>query len=92
MGLRPEAVLAALTSLLTRLCEHDQTWLAAETKLDAIPGIDSLRLLQAVAHLEEEFSVEIDVRALEDLSQVQDILDAIVNARPVDAACPRDPA
>ena len=92
MAPRPEAVLAQLTKLLTRICEHDQVGLSAETMLDEIPGIDSLRLLQAVAHLEEHFDVEIDVKALEDLRRVHDILHAISTARRVDSAAGNDSA
>jgi acyl carrier protein len=82
MGPHPDAVLAELTRLLTRICEHDQAGLSADTTLDEIPGIDSLRLLQAVAHLEERFDVEIDVGALDDLHRVHDIVNAISTARP----------
>ena len=92
MDPRPEAVLAKLTSLLTRLCEHDQTGLSAETMLDEIPGIDSLRRRQAVAHLEEHFEVEIDIKALEDLRQVHDIVHAISTARPADSSIRQDSA
>jgi acyl carrier protein len=45
-----------------------------------------LRLLQAVAYLEQHFRVEIDVVALDDLSSVQDIVNAISRARPADEA------
>ena len=53
-----------------------------ETKLDDVPGIDSLRLLQAVARLEETFRVEIDVVTLNHLETVRDVLDAICGAAP----------
>jgi acyl carrier protein len=79
---QPDAILVELTRLLSRICEHEQTHLSGSTLLEDVPGIDSLRLLQAVASLEEHFGVEIDVVALEDLTRVQDILDAISNARP----------
>jgi acyl carrier protein len=82
MGPHPDAVLAELTRLLTRICKHDQPGLSAETMLDEIPGIDSLRLLQVVAHLEERFDVEIDVSALDDLHRGYDIVNAISSARP----------
>jgi acyl carrier protein len=79
----PKDVLGELTTLLRRLCEHDDMELTADTWIDDIPGIDSLRLLQAVAHLEEHFHVEVDVAALTGLNRVQDILDAISRARPL---------
>ena len=56
--------------------------LAGETRLDNIPDVDSLRLLHAVAHLEERFEVEIDTVALDDMRCVRDILNAVAAARP----------
>jgi len=78
------AVLAELQNLLRRLCEQDRLDLAPETRLDTIPGLDSLRLLQSVAHLEDHFNVEIDAGALEELSVVADIVAAVTGARPLD--------
>jgi acyl carrier protein len=81
--LRQEIILAELARSLRRICEQSQPEVRADTRLDDLPGIDSLRLLQAVAYLEQHFRVEIDVVALDDLSSVQDILNAILQARPV---------
>jgi acyl carrier protein len=78
----PEAIFIELAKLLRRICEDEMLTLTANTPLDEIPGIDSLRLLQAIAHLEEHFNVEIDVAALDDLSYVRDILNAVAAARP----------
>jgi len=77
-----DLILSELSRSLVKICEHDPVGLKADTMLEDIPGIDSLRLLQAVAHLEECFGVEIDVVALDDLHRVQDILNAISRARP----------
>jgi acyl carrier protein len=77
------AILGEFTNLLRRICEHDEMELAADTLLDDIPGIDSLRLLQAVAHLEDHFHVEIDTAALADLRRVRDVLNAVSRARPL---------
>jgi acyl carrier protein len=84
MSLPPrEAILGEFTKLLRRICEHDEMEIAAGTLLDDIPGIDSLRLLQAVAHLEDHFHVEIDTAALGDLRRVRDVLNAVSDARPM---------
>ena len=80
---RSDIVLAELTRLLTRICEHDQSGLSQSVKIEDIPGIDSLRVLQAIAHLEEEFQVEVEIEALGRLIVVRDILDAICRARPM---------
>jgi acyl carrier protein len=47
-----------------------------------VPNIDSLRLLQTIALLEEQFSIEIDVVALERLHRVRDIVELISDALP----------
>ncbi len=78
----PEFVLAELTRFLRHLCESEEIELTTDTLLDDIPGMDSLRILQAVAHLEAWFHVEIDVVDLDDLSRVSDILSAIAAAHP----------
>jgi acyl carrier protein len=85
MSPHPELVLCELTRLLRRICECESLVLTPATELEDIPGIDSLRLLGAVAHLEEYFSVEIDVAALDDLRRVRDILNAVAAASPMDS-------
>jgi acyl carrier protein len=81
--LRYETILGAFSGVLSRLCEQAQLEVSPDMLLADIPGIDSLRLLQAVALLEEHFRVEIDVVALEELNRVSDLLDAISSARPM---------
>jgi acyl-coenzyme A synthetase/AMP-(fatty) acid ligase/acyl carrier protein len=76
------AVLSELTGMLCRLCEQDRLQLSPDTHLADIPGLDSLRLLQAAALLEERFQVEIDVVALENLHRVSDVLALIADAQP----------
>jgi acyl carrier protein len=80
--LRQDIILTELARSLRRICEHTQPELRADSMLEDLPGINSLRLLQAVAHLEQHFHVEIDVVALDELARVQDILNAVSRARP----------
>jgi acyl carrier protein len=82
MDFNPEVIVAELTRLLRRLCQDEQLELTVDMPLDAVPGIDSLRLLLAVAHLEEHFHVEIDVVAIDDMYRVGDIVTAVSAARP----------
>lgn len=77
MNLSPDAVLAELTRLLVQLCVQPRLDLTRDTLLADIPGLDSLRLIQAVALLEEHFDVEVSTLSLEDLHHVGDIVDAI---------------
>jgi acyl carrier protein len=83
-------ILLELARSLGQICEHSLEELHAGTVLEDIPGIDSLRLLQAVAHLEHHFRVEIDVIALDDLTSVRDVLNAVLMARQMDGGG-RDP-
>jgi acyl carrier protein len=83
-GPDPTLIFAELERLLHRICEYEQFVLAMDTRLDDIPGIDSLRLLEAVAHLEEHFHVEVDVELLNYLFRAGDIVDAVARAQPMD--------
>ena len=56
--------------------------LPGDLPLAEVPNIDSLRLLQAIALLEEQFSIEIEVVALERLQRVRDIVAIISDALP----------
>ena len=87
---RPDAetILRVLVPLMCRLCEQPDLALAPATLLAEIPGIDSLRQLQAVALLEEHFDVEVDVAALDDLTTVGDVIAVIAQARPAGGNLP----
>jgi hypothetical protein len=84
-GTRSDSILAELGTLLRRTCQYGEFELSVETWIADIPGIDSLRTLQAVAHLEEHFGVEVDLEALNNLLRVQDIVGAISQGRPMNA-------
>ena len=77
---KSENVMPVLTAILRGLCEQDRLDLAPDMLLADIPGIDSLRILQAIALMEEHFAVEVDVIALESLFRVSDMIDIITNA------------
>jgi len=69
--------------MLCRVCEREAVALPQDLPLAEVPNIDSLRVLQAVALLEEQFSIEIDVVvALEQLHRVRDIVELISDALP----------
>jgi acyl carrier protein len=78
----PEDVMLALPGLLLRLCKQSQPGLTRETSLEDVAGLDSMRILQVVALLEEHFHVEVDEVALHDLHTLGDIVDAITSGRP----------
>lgn len=79
--LNQAVVLSAFAEVLVRVCEQVALDLQPDMALADIPGIDSLRLLQAIALLEENCAVEIMIPALENLHQVGDVVDAILQAR-----------
>jgi acyl carrier protein len=78
----PEAIARAVSDTLCRVCDRPAVALPADLPLADVPNIDSLRLLQAIALLEETFSVEIDVVTLERLDRVCDIVEIISDALP----------
>jgi acyl carrier protein len=71
----------AVAAALRRLCQDPLPDLAADSFLDELPRMDSLRVLHVIAMLEDEYGVEIDVAALDGLRQVGDILRALRTAR-----------
>ena len=72
----------AVSDMLCRVCGRDAVDLPQDLPLADVPNIDSLRLLQAVALLEEQFSIEIEVVALERLQRVRDVVELIADALP----------
>ena len=79
---RPEAIARAVSDMLCRVCERAAVALPQDLPLADIQNIDSLRLLQAIALLEEQFSIEIDVVALERLHRIRDVVELISDALP----------
>ncbi len=79
--LASDADFAALAAALRRLCQDPLADLAPDTRLDELPGMDSLRVLHVVAMMEEQFGVEIDVAALDGLHRAGDILVGVRAAR-----------
>jgi acyl carrier protein len=78
----PEAIVSAVSDMLCRVCERAAVALPQDLLLADVPNIDSLRLLQTIALLKEQFSIEIDVVALERLHRVRDIVKLISDALP----------
>jgi acyl carrier protein len=76
-----EAEFAAVAAALRRLCQDPLPDLAPDTRLDELPGMDSLRVLHVIALVEEQLQVEIDVAALDHLHRVRDILRGVRAAR-----------
>jgi acyl carrier protein len=87
-----QAILMTFTAQLRRVCECDDIVVSADTNLEDIQQIDSLRLLLAIAHLEEQFRVEIDVAAFDSFTHVGDVLRAVASARPAGPAASNESA
>jgi acyl carrier protein len=81
-GPAPEAIVRAVSGMLCRVCGRAAVDLPQDLPLADVPNIDSLRLLQAIALLEEQFSIEIEVVALERLHRVRDVVKLISDALP----------
>lgn len=77
-----EATFVAIASVLRGLCKDPLPDLALETRLEDLPGMDSLKSLHALALMEEQFGVEIDVAVLDyHLERVADVVRAVDAAR-----------
>jgi len=76
-----DAEFATVAAALRKLCQDPLPGLTPDTYLDELPGMDSLRMLHAIASIEEQHGVEIDVAALDRMYRVQDIMDAVCTAR-----------
>ena len=72
----------AVAATVRKVCQQALPSLAPDTYLDELPGMDSLRVLHVVAAIEEQFGVEIDVTALDQMRQMLDVLNAVRAAKP----------
>lgn len=73
----PSLVLETLCVELRRICRNRLPDLCMTTPLETLPGFDSLRLVETLAHLETHFQVEIDTDRMEDLRTVGDMVHLI---------------
>jgi acyl carrier protein len=71
----------AVAAALRKLCHDPLPELTAETYLDELPRMDSLRVLHVIATLEDQFDVSVDISALDGLRVVGDIARALCAAR-----------
>jgi acyl carrier protein len=71
----------AVAAAVRKVCQHPLPDLTPETYLDELPNMDSLRVLHVVAMMEEQFGIEIDVAALDNLRQLVDVLNAARTAK-----------
>ena len=74
------ALLAALAELLPAITGMPAGALRAETLLEDIPGLDSLRLMELLATAESRFGLELDPADLEDLLRLGDLVTALEQA------------
>lgn len=74
------AVFAALVALIGKLDANPGAPLALTTALADIDGLDSIRLIETIALLEEHFAVEVATHDLDQLHCLADIVRAITHA------------
>lgn len=79
-GAERAALLAALAGMMPGITGMPTGELRAETLLEDIPGLDSLRLMELLATAESRFGVELDPADLEDLLRLGDIATALERA------------
>ena len=78
----PEAVLAEVVRIVVRVTRRAQPGAGMETKLYDLDGLDSLRLLEAVALAEEAFGVLVETGGLGQLETLGDIVRLVAAGRP----------
>ncbi len=71
----------AVAALLRRLCRDDLPGLSPASALRDLPGMDSMRLVETAALLEDQYAVELDLGALGRLARVRDLIRAVAAAR-----------
>jgi len=79
--MQDEIAFDAVAAAVRKVCQDPLPDLAPDTYLDELPNMDSLRVLHVVAMMEEQFGIEIDVTALDNLRQVLDVLNAVRAAK-----------
>ena len=75
-------VLAETADLLREICRAPGLPLDPTSRLEEIEPLDSLRLMETVAMLEDRFHVEIETGVLDSLVTVDDIVDLVLRAAP----------
>lgn len=72
--MNPAEVLAVVVDILQSVTARPQPGVTLDTPLDALDGVDSLRLLETVALAEEHFGIQVDTGGLDALATVGDIV------------------
>ena len=72
----------ALIATLRRVCPAPLPDMPPDTPIEAVPELDSLRLVEAVALLEAQFAVTVDTDGLTELATLADIATLIRRALP----------
>ena len=75
-----DPLLAALAGMMPGITGMATGELRAETLLEEVPGLDSLRLMELLATAENRFGLELDPADLEDLLRLGDIVTALKRA------------
>ena len=70
-----------LLSMIRELCEVDNLELNDETILRALPGIDSLKMLELLAKIEIEFFVNLGFESIEQVETVADLYTIVARAQ-----------
>lgn len=77
-----DEALATFTAIVRRLAATPEMAVPVETALADLEGLDSLRLLEAMALSEARLGVEIDTNAMDSFTTVGDVIAALLAARP----------
>lgn len=76
----PEAVAATAALLRQRMRLAEAFPIAAEDPLDLLPGADSVRLMQVISDLEDQYTVELDDHRVQRARTVGGLAELVVEA------------
>jgi acyl carrier protein len=69
-----------MRGVIARVCEVEPGAISLQARLRGY-GIDSIRILDLLISVEEEFAIELDVEQMANVSTVQELVDYIERSR-----------
>lgn len=77
---QPDALLAHIVEVMAEVCDTNPELVTPEAHLSGF-GIDSVRVLQLVGQLEEDYQITLDLNELNSLATVADLVAFVDRSR-----------
>ena len=78
---KKEATFERLRSLISETCAVDPTTIGRNARLRGY-GVDSIRVMELMLSIEDEFQIRLEREQLEDISTVGELADYVYSLRP----------